>query len=227
MLARQVERIRQSRLIDRIIVATTTAPEDDAIEALARREGCEVFRGSSEDVLGRVVGALRKFDVGLHVEFQGDDPMPDPLLVDAFIGYFLKHADECDYLTNALTTTYPPGAEISVYRAETLIDAERHATNEALREHVGLHVHQHPDRYRIRNLEAPPWLRRPSMHLEVDTQADYELVCAVFEHFYPSNPGFSLSQVIEFLDANPALVAGNRDVERRWRKFRQDEHAES
>lgn len=223
MLELQIARIRQSRLIDRVIVATTDRPQDDAIEELARRLDCFCFRGSEEDVLGRVAGALVTHEVDIHVEFQGDNPMPDPLLVDSIIGYYLKHAAACDYVTNALKTTYPPGAEVSVYPAAVLIDAERRAGSTSLREHVGLHIYQHPERYRIRSLEAPAWLYRPDLHLEVDTEEDFDLVSAVFEHFYPENPGFSLAQVIAFVEKNPELAERNRGIERRWKRFRQDD----
>ncbi len=223
MLELQLERIQHSRLIDEVIIATSTAPQDDPIERLARQCGVGCFRGSEHDVLGRVVETLRTFQVELHVELLGDNPMPDPLLMDAVIGYYLKHATRYDYVTNGLKTTYPPGAEITVYPASVLIDAERRTPqDDALREHVSLHITRHPDRYRLCNLEAPPWFRYPELYLEVDTREDFEVVSAVFEHFYPSNPGFGLGQVIEFMLAHPELAERNRFVERRWKVFRQD-----
>ena len=147
--------------------------------------------------------------------------MPDALLVDSIIGYFLKHADDVDYVTNALKTTYPPGAEVSVYPASVLYDAERHATDAKLREHVGIHIYQHPERYRVRNLEAPAWLHCPDLHLEVDTDEDFEVVREIFEALHPANPGFSLWQAIQFATGT-GLADRNKDVERRWYAFRQD-----
>ena len=220
MMELQIERIRQSRLIDRVIIATTDKPQDDPIADLAVKLGCPCFRGSEEDVLGRVVGALEIYQVDIHVEFQGDNPIPDPLLVDSIIGYYLKNEAIFDYVTNGLKTTYPPGLEVSVYPAQVLIDAEARAGGSVLREHVGLHIYQSPERYRIQNLEAPRWLARPDFHFEVDTEEDFDLITAVFEHFYETNPGFSLSQVIEFAEQRPDLTERNRGVERRWRKLR-------
>jgi spore coat polysaccharide biosynthesis protein SpsF len=222
MLALQIERIQQSRLIDEIVVATTTEPQDEAIVALARDLGVAFFRGSENDVVSRIVGALKAFAADLHVEFMGDNPIPDALLVDAVIGYYLKFADKYDYVTNALTTTYPPGAEVFVYPAAVLYDAESRITEAALREHVGIHIFRHPERYRLCNLPAPPWYHYPDMHLEVDTPEDFAVISAIFEHFSPHNPGFSLSQVIEFMTANPVLLMANKQVERRWKAFRQD-----
>ena len=222
MLSLQIERIQQSMLIDEVIIATSDSVKDDPIEALAHRLGVYCFRGSEDDVLSRIVGALKKYKVEIHVEFMGDNPMPDPLLIDAIIGFYLRNAAKYDFVTNGLKTTYPPGAEVYVYPAEVLFDAEKHATDPALREHVGLLIYQHPERYRIYNLEAPPWFYAPDFHLEVDTQEDFEVVSAIYEALYPGNPGFTLSQVIEFLRKNEALANKNRYVERRWKVFREE-----
>jgi len=221
-LALIVERIQQSRLIDEVVIATADTPQNDVVEELAQSLGVGCFRGSEDDVLGRVAGALRAFNVDLHAEFQGDNLLPDGMLIDAVIGYYLKHAGEYDYVTTGLKTTYPPGAEVTLYPAQLLIDIEQRVTDVALREHVGPHIYQHPERYRICNLEAPLWLRRPDLHLEIDTTEDFEVVRRVYEHFYPTNPGFSLAEVIEFADRT-GVGDLNKDVERRWRAFRHDD----
>ncbi|OGX04557.1 MAG: hypothetical protein A3G87_05910 [Omnitrophica bacterium RIFCSPLOWO2_12_FULL_50_11] len=222
MLELEIERIRMSALIDEVIVATSVEERDDPIEKLALETGVKCFRGSENDVLSRIAGALKAFRVDIHAEFMGDNPIPDPLLVDAFIGYYLKNVDTYDYVTNALKTTYPPGAEVFVYSASVLYDAESRATDPFLREHVAPNICRHPERYRICNLEAPPWFHYPDLHLEVDTQEDFEVISAIYEHFYPSNPGFCLAQVIDFMNAHPELAALNQQTERRWRVFRKD-----
>lgn len=219
----QIERIRRSTIIDRVVIATTTNPQDDAIVDLALRLGCECFRGSEDDVIGRVLGSLNQFDIEVNAEFQGDNPIPDPQLIDQVIGYYLDHCDEFDYVTNSMKTTYPAGLEVSVYSRAVLADAEARIVEPLLREHVGIHIYRHPELYRVKNLEAPPELRRPDLHLEVDTQEDFELVSAIYEHFMPTNPEFSLADLISFTDANPQLSLGNEGVERRWRRFRNDD----
>ncbi len=219
----QIERIRRSKIIKRVIIATTTNPQDDAIAELAQRIGCECFRGSENDVVGRVLEALNEFGVEVNAEFQGDNSVPDPQVIDDVIGYYLEHCDDFDYVTNALKTTYPPGLEVSVYPRSVLADAESRIVEPSLREYVGIHIYQHPERYRIKNLEAPPEFRRPNLHLEVDTQEDFELVSAIYQHFVPTKPEFSLADVIAYMDANPHLARMNVDVERRWRKFRNDD----
>jgi spore coat polysaccharide biosynthesis protein SpsF len=221
LLAWQIRRIQASRLIDRVIVATTGNPQDDPIEELARSLGALCFRGSEEDVLGRVVSALRRFDVDIHVEFCGDNAMSDPLLIDSVVGLFLKIRDTCDYLTTARKTTFPPGSNVTVYPASTLLEAEALWDGVRLREHVGTHIYQRPDRFRIVNLEAPPSLRHPEMYFEVDTWEDYEVICRVYDHFVPHDPLFSLSQAVEYAKES-GICEANRNVPRRWRKYRED-----
>lgn len=222
LLARIIERVKQSRLIDRIIVATSDNNSDDAIERLAAEEQVLCFRGSEEDVLSRVCGALNAYQVDVHVELQGDNALPDPLLIDSVVGYFLKYRGEVDYVSTALKTTFPPGTEVSVYAAETLYTADREWRQENAREHVGPHIYKRPDLFRCVGIEAPSWLREPEMHFEVDAIEDYEVVQRLYDHFLPANPGFGLAEAITFARAS-AIHFANKDVPRRWRAYRQDE----
>ena len=135
---------------------------------------------------------------------------------------YLKYADEYDYISNALKTTYPPGAEVFVYPASVLIDAEKHAVDPRLREHVGLHIYQNESRYRICNVEAPAWFNFPEVYLEVDTPEDFEVVSQVYEHLYHGNPAFGLMDVLDFMGAHPELASRNSRVERRWKAFRRN-----
>jgi spore coat polysaccharide biosynthesis protein SpsF len=221
LLARIIERIRQSGLIGRVIVATSTSPQDDALVALASELGALCFRGSENDVLGRVVAALDAFDVDVHVEFQGDNALPDRTLIDSTIRFFLDHRHDVDYVSTALRTTYPPGTEVSVYAADTLRRAEE-AKSDVPREHVGPHIYKRPDLFRCHGLEAPPSLCEPNMHFEVDTAEDYAVVCRLYEHFLPDNPGFTVAQAIEFARAS-GICTANVDVPRRWLAYRLDQ----
>ena len=47
MLLVQIERIRRSRLVDKIVVGTSTSPLDDEIMEFCNKNEVECFRGSS------------------------------------------------------------------------------------------------------------------------------------------------------------------------------------
>lgn len=222
MLQWQVERLQRSSLIDNVLVATTTKSADDAIEDLCNNLGVGCYRGSEDDVLGRVAGLVHDFGVDLHVECYGDSPLVDPQIVDEFIGNFLKHSKSYDYLSSALQTTYPPGLEVTVYPGSVLLEANASLSkNDPLREHVGYNIARFPEKYRLRSVSAPAWFNYPDTYLEVDTVEDLEVVRAVFEYFMNKGQDhFTLSQILDMVQKYPEVVKRNAGIERRWKALR-------
>ncbi|WP_218970621.1 cytidylyltransferase domain-containing protein [Alkalihalobacterium alkalinitrilicum] len=51
VLSHVIERVKQSNLIEEIIIATTVQERDKSIEYEAIKCGAKVYRGSEEDVL--------------------------------------------------------------------------------------------------------------------------------------------------------------------------------
>jgi spore coat polysaccharide biosynthesis protein SpsF len=221
LLQHQIERIQRASTINRVVLATSDLAQDDPLEDLAHSMGILCFRGSETDVISRVCGALEKFEIDIHAEFQGDNSIPDPAVIDFVVGYFLEHSEKFDYVTNALKTTYPPGLEVSVYPSQILFDANLRASNSEHREYVGFHINQHPDVYRLKNIEAPAAISRPDLHLEVDTEEDFLLVSHIYEHF-ASQPNFTIEDIVAYTDAHPHLTQSNSGIERRWKQYRQE-----
>ena len=90
MLMYQIERIQKSSLIDQIVVATSTNPLDDPIHKLCDDNNISCFRGSEDDVLGRVSALLHHHNAQVHVECYGDSPFADYQIIDQAIGLYLK-----------------------------------------------------------------------------------------------------------------------------------------
>ena len=63
LLNYQIERLRFSKMIDSIIIATTTNKEDDPIVELAQKEGLNFYRGSEDDVLDRYYQTAKEYNV--------------------------------------------------------------------------------------------------------------------------------------------------------------------
>src|SRR3954463_7459884 len=81
MLAQVVRRLDAARRVAKIVVATSTAVEDDAIVHAAGQLGAGVHRGSASDVLGRFFGAARAFRADAIVRITADCPLIDPGVV--------------------------------------------------------------------------------------------------------------------------------------------------
>src|SRR5207253_926507 len=82
----------------------------------------------------------------------------------------------------------------------------------AHREHVDEYVYEHPERFRILRVDAPPELRRPEYRLTLDTPDDLALFAAIVEHFPGAGFALDLREVVALLDREPRLADMNRHI---------------
>ena len=85
LLAVLIARMRTSKAVDEVSLATSVNPENDPIADLGRSLGVRVFRGDEDDVLKRHVGAARQFDADHVVRVTGDNPLTDVGTMDELV----------------------------------------------------------------------------------------------------------------------------------------------
>jgi len=213
MLELLVERLQRVSRIDQIVLATTTKEEDQCIEDLAHQLGVGWFRGSNEDVLDRVLKAAGKYKADWIVELCGDGPLVDWDLIDRAL--YLFDTGKYDYISNMREDTWPIGVNVQLFPFKVLAEVAELTQDPADREHVSLYIYEHPERYRLCNIVAPPELHRPDLRLVVDTEEDLTLMRSIFERLYPKNPAFTTLDVIRLLDENPELVEINASIQQK------------
>lgn len=212
MLMHLVRRLRAVPSLDEIVVATTVNAIDDPLAAFSRETGVSCFRGSEDDVLGRVVGAGDFARADILVEITGDCPVIDPDLVEQTIRTFLHH--DADYVSNSVVRSYPDGMDTQVIKLSALKRAAELTDDPLDREHVSRFIYQHPELFSLVHVIAPPSLTWPELGLTLDEPRDYELLRALIEAF-PENPTFGCGEAIGFLRQNPHLLKINRSVVRK------------
>jgi len=227
MLLWHLERIKRSRLLDDVIIATTTSEKDDELISFCNQHSVSYFRGSENDVLKRVSALINHHEIDIHIELCGDSPLTDPQIIDEFVGYYLKYHDRFDYVSNSIKTTYPPGQEVMVYPGSVLASIDESISfDDPMREHVGYNITRFPEYYRLASLEAPDRFFEPEAYLEVDTPIDLEMMRKLIGCFVEKGlEHFSLSQILELLRQKPEIMQQNRFEERRWKSLREDSDA--
>ena len=213
MLELLIERLRRAVRVDQVVVATTDRPADDVIEQLARRLGVNCFRGSSDDVLDRVLRAAQAHKADLIVEMTGDCPLLDPGIVDRTIELFLS--GRYDYVSNIVERTFPRGLDTQVFPVKVLAEVAQVTNDPADRENVSLYIYEHPERYKLGNLSAPPELSRADLRLTVDTKDDLALITEIYQRLYPRKPDFTIYDVIRLLNENPELTKLNERIQQK------------
>lgn len=211
MLWHVIERLKGSKKIDDIIVATTTNPEDDAIEALAKEQAWLLYRGSSEDVLDRYYQAAKKFGIDVIVRITSDCPLIDPEIVDLIIEKHLSSG--ADYTSNVLKRTFPRGLDVEVFNFKTLEKAHKQAKKDLQREHVTLYIYEHPEIFHLDNIENNKNLSY--MRWTVDEMKDLELVRKIYSKLYKGGKIFLLQDIVNLFKKSPELLEINKEVKQK------------
>jgi spore coat polysaccharide biosynthesis protein SpsF len=208
-LSRLLSRLRRARTLDGIILATSVAPADAALERWANAEGVAVHRGSEDDVLRRVVEAQQRMDAEIVVEITGDCVLLDPEIIDLGVTSFLEN--DCDVLTNARKLSFPMGMDVQVYRLADLVEVERTVDDPAVREHVSLYFYEHPERYRVIHLVAPARWHAPDYRCQLDYPEDHQFITEIYRRLEPEyGEAFGIEEIMRLLRAAPHLVEINR-----------------
>ena len=161
MLARQIERLKRAKHLTRLMVATSTGADDDAIAAFCAKAGVDCFRGELDDVLARFLGALDTFGpVETFLRLTADCPLADPALIDEAIE--AHHRTGADYTHVQQLWTYPKGLDVEVCQTAALRIVGREAQGSD-REHVTAYIYARPGRFRI---TAPQPRAAPPLSLD-------------------------------------------------------------
>lgn len=218
MLWHLINRLRQCKLLDEIVIATPVTVENNVIAKFCENENMFCHRGSEENVLDRLVGSLEQRSAEVGVVVYGDNPLIDPVIVDEHVEYFLSNR-HYDWIGNDLRTTFPAGMEVEVFSLQSIKDANLREVKPEVREHATLSIRQNPSIYNLFNVEAKGRRKRSDLCMGVDTAEDFQVVASIMSKFQ-NRQSFSLEDIIVFLDQNPNIVRINQGIHRRWRQYR-------
>lgn len=198
VLERVIERVRRSRHVDEVMVATTLKEEDLPIVRLVSGMGLRVFAGSPLDVLDRYYQAAKLIRPEYVIRITADCPVFDPGVLDDAIE---KLEAGTDYMA-AVSETLPDGLDLEIMRFEALKRAWKEAGLMSEREHVTMYIKNHPELFRIQdypcafgNLHDERWT--------IDEEEDYRFLQKIYEHFTEMGHGeFTASDILEYLNRN-------------------------
>jgi spore coat polysaccharide biosynthesis protein SpsF len=199
-----IEQISNSKLIDKIVIATTTLKEDDVIVDLAKKIHVDFFRGDSQDVLDRYYQCAKHFSFSTIVRITSDTPLIDPRITDQVITKF--DPSKYDYVCNTQPRTFPQGTETEVFSFSSLEYIWNKATLPSEREHVTPYFYTHSEKFRILNIENSENIS----HLRwcIDVENDLKLV-KIFVNGIKNRPILT-NDILQFLKKNPEVFELNK-----------------
>jgi len=201
-----INQLQNCKLIEKIVIATTTLKEDNAIVDFLKKSNVEYFRGSSSNVLERYYQCAKNFSFDVIIRITADNPLIDPTIVDLAIKKFISNS--FDYLTNTRKRTFPYGTEVEVFTFSALEKAYKNSTKDYEMEHVTPYFYNNPDQFKIYDLINSEDLS--SFRWTVDEINDLELVKILISKI--KKRPILMNDVLKILKNEPELVKINENV---------------
>ena len=200
-----IEQTKNSKKIDRIVIATTNLKEDNVIQEFCQNRKIDCFRGSVDDVLDRHYQCAKKYSFKTIVRITSDNPVVDPEIIDLAIKKYQE--GQFDMVTTCNKRSYPYGISVEVFSFESLKESWNNSSLPSEREHVILYIQNKKNNFKIYNLINEKDLTY--INCTIDNELDYKLVKKVV--FEIKTRPILMKDLIELFDKKPELLEINKN----------------
>jgi spore coat polysaccharide biosynthesis protein SpsF len=205
-----VHRLRKSKRIEAVAVATSVNHLDDAIAEFCATNGVICVRGPEDDVLARFARAAEVTDADVIVRVNADSPFIDAEFIDHLVDAMIEQDGDYVLLEETAQTAHC-GVDPFTRRAlDKLMLVARE--DPVAREHVTGYFKLHPDFVPIARAKPYPKLAKAGGRLTVDTPDDLAFVEAVHARLAAKAGEASLADLLLLLEREPMLRQINAHV---------------
>ena len=218
LIVHMLDRIKRALTIDKIIICTSTNPQDDPLEEIAGQEQVSCFRGSEEDVLVRLLEAAQSHDLKYFANITADCQMMDPLLIDrAVLEYQKADVDLLKYDDSNADLPFNCYL-IKVSALEKVCQQKKEIDTE-----VWLKYFTSNTFLKIRNIDIEDEYRHKTLKTSLDYPEDYKFIKYVFAELHQHGTTFSMLDIIDLVKKRPDILSinANANLTRRWLHHRQ------
>ena len=211
ILAHMLDRLRLARSVDRIVICTSSLPEDKPLVQFAEDHGVYCFQGDPEDVIARLHGATAHYGFDYVLNITADCPFADPAYADRIVAHFTSQPADLirafDLPHGVFSYGIRPEALRRVLEVKDSTNTEvwgRYFTDTGL--------------FDVHDLEVDPAHQHPELRMTLDYPEDLDFFRAVFAELHTPGKVFSLDDILSLLEQRPDIIALNSDCARRFQR---------
>jgi spore coat polysaccharide biosynthesis protein SpsF len=200
-----IDRLKKSKLLTKIIIATTVNEWDNPIVDFCKENNLEYFRGNENDVLDRYYKTALKFNCKDIMRITSDCILMDTIIVDDMIEYYQKN--KLNYLIMKYSNNivgakggFPDGFNPEIFSFKLLEYAKNNAKLKEEKEHFSIYLRKNLKNikeYEIKLEKKYENIDFKNFHLSLDTQKDFDLINEILNYFNSNN--FKLDDILEYL----------------------------
>jgi spore coat polysaccharide biosynthesis protein SpsF len=203
-----INRLKQAKLINQIIIATSDNDRDEPIVRFAEENGIACYAGSESDLVDRLYQAAKRCLADAIVRITADCPLVDPVLVDRIIKLYLDSKGSLDYVSNINPRTYPDGLDVEIFSFQALKKVWEEVKDPFRREWITTNFFEHPEEYRLGNLEHGEDLSH--LRWTLDYQEDLDCIVEIYKRLYLDDRVFLMKDILVLLREHPELSEINK-----------------
>lgn len=204
VLEHVIERVKRSKFIDEVIVATTINESDLSIVSLCAQKGVRVFCGSENDVLDRFYQISKLINPQNIIRITADCPLHDAEVIDLVVQSHLE--SKCDYTSNTLKESFPDGLDCEVFTYHALENAWKRAKLASQREHVTQYM-IHDDQCSKFSVVGEE--NHGDERWTLDNEDDFRFIETIYSELYDTDVNFGYRNILNLLDRKPELKSLN------------------
>lgn len=201
-----IKRVKKSKKIDRIILCTTNKKIDDELVSIAKKNKILTFRGENKNVLGRMLGSIKKIKTDVVVRITGDDILIDPYYLDKTIDFHLKNN-----LQYTDAKSLPSGIDTEIFDKKFLETINKLAQNTAGTEYLTFYVTDHKNQFNLGSLNVSDYYRK-KIRLTLDNKDDFKVIKYFLDHMNKKKKFLShnFMDLINFYKKNKKIFKTNQ-----------------
>lgn len=192
--------------VQTVVLATSTAPDDDPLAELTLDPRVRLWRGEADDVIRRYLGAASEWDVDVVVRVTADcltmSPEVTKILLDE---HFSSGAD----YTRAHRETL--GSAPQVFSVDALRRIDELTGGATRSEYMNMYVENNPELFQIHWVDLPGNLVRPR-RLTLDYEQDLLMYQALYAELAARGEPADLRNVLAVLEDRPDIAALNDGI---------------
>ena len=201
-----VKRLQRHEHLRRIVIATSTEPENDTLCDHMAGLSVAVFRGSEDDVLARFAECFEKHKAEVVIRLTADCPFIDPEIIIQLLDTY--HAHGVDYAN--LSPKFAEGLDAEVMSASSLLTAHKNAQKPSEREHVTSYIRNNPSLFNI--IEHGQAIDQSHYRFTIDAAADFQVATAIADHFGERCLTITAQDIINYLTTHPDVFSLNSHI---------------
>jgi spore coat polysaccharide biosynthesis protein SpsF len=169
MLQWTLERLGNSKMLKKVVVATSMDSGDNVVEEFCREKNVNFHRGPLENVALRFAEVITLEQADAFVRINGDSPLIDPIIIDQAVS--LYQSTTVELVTNIMPRTFPKGQSVEVINSEHFQKLCKRMTEPTDQEHVTKGFYNNSEKHRIVSFTSG--IDAGHVQLSVDTLDDF------------------------------------------------------